>query len=71
MILRAAVPSEVAFAATMLTLLVSFVALLIEVCKSLEFPFGSDAMDLPVLSYALAAAEVSWRCLDGAQQAFT
>ena len=55
----------------MLTLIVSSVALLIEVCKSLEFPFGSDAMDLPVLSYALAAAEVSWRCLDGAQQAFT
>ena len=57
-------PLAATFALVMLFLLVAAVTLLVATCQALEFPFGSDAMDLPVLSYVLGAAEASLAAIE-------
>ena len=47
------------FAGVFLASVVLTVRVLISFCQNLERPIGSDPTDLPVLSYVMAAAEIS------------
>ena len=49
------------FAGVFLASVVLTVRVLISFCQNLERPIGSDPTDLPVLSYVMAAAEISLR----------
>lgn len=49
------------YAAIFLVIIVVTIQLLLQFCQNLEQPLGADPMDLPVLSYVMASAEVSLR----------
>ena len=51
--------AALAFAATMLSVILVTITLLISACMDMEEPYGNNPMDLPGLNYARSAAEVT------------